>query len=549
MPSWVARRAGQVVLALAVLYGLLVGLGLLLTRVIEGSGLIEAEDEVNEALADGRSSGLNHATYLVSGLGNTQAIIAALLVVAVGLRLATKGWLLSVFMVLAVWAQSAVFLLVTLTVKRDRPDVKHLDKAPPTSSFPSGHTGASVALFVASALLVAWYVRRRWIKIVSLTVLLAVPLLVAYARMYRGMHHPTDIVGAMLNGTACVGIAARSVLGKRPKDVDLAGPPSTEHENEDMDPTQHESRRAAVVYNPLKVRDLAEMTTRVESFMARVGWAEPMWLETTADDPGGSMCDLAVHEGCDVVFVCGGDGTVMAAVTALAGCDVPLAILPAGTGNLLARNLDMPLDDEEESLRIGTAGHTKRIDVGAVEGYKFAVMAGLGFDAAVMRDAPEGLKKVLGWPAYIVSGAKHLRGRGIPVTLSVDDGEPMERRVKTIVVGNVGKLQGNIPLLPDATADDGTLDVVVIAPRHFGDWLRVVGRVLRRSHSPDRRVERFRAEHVLIETPRPQPRQLDGDVIEDGTSMDIRIEKGALLVCVPTGVLSGTGRPSQRAQR
>lgn len=291
-------------------------------------------------------------------------------------------------------------------------------------------------------------------------------------------------------------------------------------------------RRAAVVYNPLKVPDLTDMTERVEAFMSRNGWAEPLWLETTQDDPGVGMCERAVHDECDVVFVCGGDGTVMAAVTALAGCEMPLAILPAGTGNLLARNLDLPLNDEEEALRIGISGRTKEIDVAAVEDRKFAVMAGLGFDAAIMRDAPEGLKKKVGWPAYVVSAGKHLRGRGIRVTLTVDDGTPMHRRVRTVVVGNVGKLQGNIPLLPDAEPDDGYLDVVVIAPRNVIDWMRVTGRVVRRAHVPDRRMERFRAKHVLIEASRSQPRQLDGDVIEDGRTMDIRIEPKALKVRV-----------------
>lgn len=292
-------------------------------------------------------------------------------------------------------------------------------------------------------------------------------------------------------------------------------------------------RRAAIVYNPLKVPDLQEMTVRVDVFMRRNGWAEPLWLETTEDDPGGGMCEQAVEEGCDVVFVCGGDGTVMAAVTALAGTDVPLAILPAGTGNLLARNLDLPLNDEAASLRIGVSGRTARIDVGVCGDRKFAVMAGLGFDAAIMRDAPEGLKKAVGWPAYVVSAAKHLRGRGIRVSITVDDGEPMHRRVRSVVVGNVGKLQAGIPLLPDARADDGYLDVVVIAPRNVVDWGRVTGRVLRRADVPDRKMERFRARRVLIESSRSEPRQLDGDVIEDGRTMDITIEPLALAVRLP----------------
>ena len=292
------------------------------------------------------------------------------------------------------------------------------------------------------------------------------------------------------------------------------------------------TQRAAVVYNPIKVPDLDALTARVDKFMARNGWEPPLWLETTQDDPGIGMCEKAMHDDCDVVFVCGGDGTVMAAVTAMAGCDVPLAILPAGTGNLLARNLDLPINDEAACLRIGIGDRTRNIDVAAIEDRKFAVMAGLGFDAAIMRDAPEGLKKAVGWPAYVVSAGKHLRGRGIRVTITLDGGRPMHRRVRTVVVGNVGKLQGNIPLLPDAKPDDGILDVVVIATRNVLDWARVGGRVLRRADVPDRRMERFTGKHVLIEASHTQPRQLDGDVIEDGRTMDITVEPGALKVRV-----------------
>jgi YegS/Rv2252/BmrU family lipid kinase len=290
--------------------------------------------------------------------------------------------------------------------------------------------------------------------------------------------------------------------------------------------------RAAVVHNPTRVTDLPALKRRVEPAMARAGWEPPLWLETSVEDPGAGMARQAVDEGCDVVFVAGGDGTVMAVATALAGTGVPLAILPTGTGNLLARNLDLPFTDEEACLRIGLTGRTRPIDVGVVEGRKFVVMAGLGFDAAMMRDAPEGLKKRVGWPAYVVSATKHLRGRGIRVTLTLDDGEPLHRRVRTVVVGNVGRLQGNFPLLPDAVPDDGVLDVVVIATRNILDWARVGTRVMRRADVPDRRIERFTAKHVLIEASHSQPRQLDGDVIEDGRRLDIQVEAGALLVKV-----------------
>ena len=148
--------------------------------------------------------------------------------------------------------------------------------------------------------------------------LVAVPLLVAYGRLYRGMHHPTDVVGSYINGLACIAIAASSCLrtlgtrGGARQRIAAVG-----------DTGADRMRRAAVVYNPVKVPDLPEMTERVERFMSENGWDAPLWLETTEDDPGIGMCERAVHDECDVVFVCGGDGTVMAAVTAMASFDVP----------------------------------------------------------------------------------------------------------------------------------------------------------------------------------------------------------------------------------
>ena len=224
MTARLPRVAGLVLLLLALDYAVLVGIGLLLTKVFEKSALLQQEADLERALEDGRTPGLNDVTYVLSGLGNTGAIIGALLVVAIGLYVATRRWGLSIYLVLAVSAQAIVFLLVTLTISRQRPDVKRLDASPPTSSFPSGHTGAATALFVASALLVIWLVRRQWVRTLAATVLLAVPLLVAFGRLSRGMHHPTDILGAFLNASVCIAVAAGAVLARGPLARLFGGP-------------------------------------------------------------------------------------------------------------------------------------------------------------------------------------------------------------------------------------------------------------------------------------------------------------------------------------
>jgi membrane-associated phospholipid phosphatase len=215
MIARVAPVAAKVAASLAVLYGVMVGIGYLLTHVFQNSGFVHEDNHVEKVLAQHRDGTMNDVTYVLSGLGNTAAIIGALVVVAIFLRVALKRWREPVFLVLAVSGQALVFLLVTLTISRARPHVHRLDSSPPTSSFPSGHTGAATALFVASALLIAWYVRRRWIKLLTVTVFLAVPLLVGFGRLYRGMHHPTDVAAALLNGLACIAISGAFVMRRR----------------------------------------------------------------------------------------------------------------------------------------------------------------------------------------------------------------------------------------------------------------------------------------------------------------------------------------------
>jgi YegS/Rv2252/BmrU family lipid kinase len=296
--------------------------------------------------------------------------------------------------------------------------------------------------------------------------------------------------------------------------------------------------RAAVVINPVRVPDTDGYRDRIGTTMRAAGWREPLWLVTTSDDTGKGMAAEAVRAGVDVVFVCGGDGTVRSCAAGLVGTGVPLALLPAGTGNLLARNLRLPMD-LDGALTVGMHGTDHLIDVGVIDGEPFTVMAGIGFDAAIMADAPEALKRRVGWPAYIVSGLRHMRDRRMHVTLRLDGGPPLRRRARMVVVGNVGALQAGVQLLPDAQPDDGILDVVVLAPKGIVDWVRVLARVLRRRTGVDHRIEHFQVRSIEIETDRPEERELDGDLIEKGTSLSVRIEPKALLVRLPIGWRSG----------
>jgi undecaprenyl-diphosphatase len=190
-------------------------LGWLLTRQLYDDWPVEAEDGVSRSLARGRTPTLNDVTFVLGEMGNTLTIIVLMLVAAAVLRWRFGRWHEAAFVVLAVSTQATVFMLTQLLIERDRPGVPRLDDSPPTSSFPSGHTGASVALYGAIALVVLWHVRRPLLRLLLAALLLVLPFLVAYARLYRGMHHPTDVVASFLNGSAAVIASAWATLAAR----------------------------------------------------------------------------------------------------------------------------------------------------------------------------------------------------------------------------------------------------------------------------------------------------------------------------------------------
>ena len=172
--------------------------------------------------------------------------------------------------------------------------------------------------------------------------------------------------------------------------------------------------------------------------------------------------------------------------------------------------------------------------MGTLDGQCFTIMAGMGFDAHMLGDAPEAVKAHLGWPAYVLSAVRHLLDRPMHVRVRLDSGKPMSRRARTVLVANVGRLQGGVPLLPDAEPDDGELDVAIIAPRTLADWVVMAWAVIWR-HRQVPMLETFRARQVEIDSDRVQPRELDGDVIDAGRTLVIAVRPGALTLCVPPG--------------
>lgn len=325
-------------------------------------------------------------------------------------------------------------------------------------------------------------------------------------------------------------------------------------------PASAKPRRAAVVYNPIKV-DVERVRAAVASAESEHGWAKSLWLETSEDDPGCGLGRQAIEERVDVVIAAGGDGTVRAVGEALRGTGVAISLLPSGTGNLLARNLGLDVNAShlEASVMNAFTGYDTAIDMGVVEidredgaseEHSFLVMAGLGLDAKMIANTDPALKKRVGWLAYVDAIARALVDKEVlRVRYRLDGGEERMTRAHTLLVGNCGALPGNILLLPDAEVDDGLFDIVALRPEGIGGWARVwVGifwenGVLKRSSAgrkllglrqkPVRALRYLRGRRFDVSLDRPEDFELDGDEFGMITGFRARVDPAALVVRMP----------------
>jgi membrane-associated phospholipid phosphatase len=197
----VAKDASRLLVPAVVLWALLVGLGQLLTNVLPSTAFGTWDADLPRQLVEQREGGDVPESQLITTLSATPTIIALAAVAFVAFRLLFGRWRESLLIAYAVAGEALIFTATTLFVDRPRPRVPHLDVAPPTSSFPSGHTAAAVCFYGGLAAVTIWHTRDRWIHVVVTVLAAAVPLMIAGSRVYRGMHYPTDvIVGLLLGG-------------------------------------------------------------------------------------------------------------------------------------------------------------------------------------------------------------------------------------------------------------------------------------------------------------------------------------------------------------
>jgi diacylglycerol kinase (ATP) len=294
-------------------------------------------------------------------------------------------------------------------------------------------------------------------------------------------------------------------------------------------------RRCAVVYNPIKVSE--DLRNAIKQQATMTGWNDAIWLATPAENPGPAITAEVVSADVDRVIAAGGDGTIRIVADRLAGSGIPMAVVPVGTGNLLARNLDIPLT-EPEALAVAFGQHTREVDlvkltVDGTPSEHFAVIAGLGVDAMIMDETNPDLKDAIGPGAYFLAAAKALGRTPIHMWITLDDHRPQHRYAMICAIGNVGELAGNLTLIPHASPDDGKLDVYVASPRRLVHWLRVVLRLLTLRPRRDDRVDQWQGRQVEVRLRHPDPYQLDGDVIGDCRSLRAEVAPKALTICVP----------------
>ena len=315
-------------------------------------------------------------------------------------------------------------------------------------------------------------------------------------------------------------------------------------------------RVATVLYHPLKT-DLNELRTSVEKEEERAGWGPTRWIETTEDDGGTEALRDAIADGADVVFASGGDGTVRSAAEALRGTGIPLAVIPQGTGNLLARNIGLQPGRLQEAVSAGFHGVDRPIDLGIAtiirrddseDHHVFLVLAGMGLDARTIRTTKSSLKKTMGWLAYVDAGLRTIvRDKPLRIHYSYDAHSAKELEVYTVMIGNCGLMPGGVLLIPDARLNDGELDVVALRPQGAIGWLKIWNKigwengVLRKSKTgrkiidlvhDTKNVVYLKAKKFALTVPRPEPVQLDGDDFGLAIAVKGVVDPGSLILRV-----------------
>jgi len=288
-----------------------------------------------------------------------------------------------------------------------------------------------------------------------------------------------------------------------------------------------------VIFNPTSGKSDPEERKKIISDALAAHGYTCQFIATTKQQGAKACAEEALAQGADLLAVSGGDGTVMEAMSAVVGKDIPVAVFPAGTGNLLSINLGIPMT-VPDAVDVALGGRKYALDLARTgDGRYFAIMGGLGMDAQMIKDSDREAKDKLGKLAYFVAAVKNLPRRRARVEITLDDHPPLRRRVKSVLLANMGKITGGLDAMPTASPHDGLLDVGILKASTPGDWLRLMGNALLGRAQQDRSLEVYQARKVTLHTRRSQPIEFDG---EDGgmtRELTVEIVPQAVQVLIP----------------
>ncbi len=271
------------------------------------------------------------------------------------------------------------------------------------------------------------------------------------------------------------------------------------------------------------------------------GVDQALWCEVSKSRDAPARVLDAMNKGVDLILIWGGDGTVQRGLDAVASSPasgVCVGIIPAGTANLLAGNLGIPTD-LEQAVRIALDGDRRALDLGVVNHEHFAVMAGTGLDALMMKEAGAGLKERVGRLAYLWTGIRASRARAVKMSVVVDGAAWFKGRASCLLFGNMGRLTGGLVVFPDARSDDGQLEIGVVTAATTLQWARVLGMFLRGAPGHSKLVQMGRGRKISVKLDRELPYELDGGARTSTKKLRVRVAPRAVTVCVP----EGEGRP------
>lgn len=272
--------------------------------------------------------------------------------------------------------------------------------------------------------------------------------------------------------------------------------------------------------------------TQLRTVLEQEGFEQPLWYEVAKSRQVPECVHEATKAGADLIFIWGGDGTVRMCVESLAGTGIPIAILPAGTGNLLARNVGVP-QDIEKAVAIALRGDRRTIDTGTVNGNHFAIMAGGGLDALVMRDADDGMKERVGRVAYLWSGARNLGEKPVMATINLEGRRFYKGPLTCVLFGNLSEVLGGIEVFEGSSADDGMIEMGIVSAKSRSQWLRTLARVAvgRVEGSPF--VSTTRGTRMTVSFDQRVAYEVDGSEQKPTRKLKVKVMPRSTTICVP----------------